>query len=372
MKTRAAVLTEAKEPFRVMELDVDDPRPGEVRIQVVAAGLCHSDLGVMEGESYARFPIVGGHEAAGVVESVGSGVTKVAPGDHVVCSFIPSCGVCRYCSTGHQNLCNAGATAMEGSMPDGTFRFHAGGVDYGGLCMLGAFSEYLVASELAVVKVDDWLPLDRAVLVGCGVPTGWGAAVNTGGVRAGDTTVVVGVGGVGVNAVQGAVAAGAKYVVCVDPVPFKQEVALKFGATHATSSAAEAAELVRELTWGEGADQAILTVGTMEAGVVADALAMVGKGGTVVLVGVADPQRLTVQVSGAELVYYEKSIRGSLFGSSNPQYDIVRLLRLYDAGRLELDALVTTRYRLDDINQGYRDLLDGKNVRGIIDFSLPF
>jgi len=372
VKTRAAVLTETNKPFQVVELDVDDPLAGEVRIKVAAAGLCHSDLGIMEGETPVRFPIVGGHEAAGVVESVGPGVTKVAPGDHVVCSFIPSCGTCRYCSTGHQNLCNSGANAMQGSMMDGSFRFHADGVDYGGLCMLGSFSEYLVASELSVVKVDDWLPLDRAVLVGCGVPTGWGAAVNTGQVRLGDTTVIFGIGGVGINAVQGAVAAGAAYVICVDPVPFKQEVALKFGATHATGSAAEAAELVRQLTWGEGANQAILTVGTMEADVVADAFAMIGKGGTVVLVGVADPERLTVQVSGAEMVYYEKSIRGSLFGSSNPQYDIVRLLRLYDAGKLELDALVTTRYRLDQVNEGYRDMLDGKNIRGIIDFSLPF
>jgi NDMA-dependent alcohol dehydrogenase len=371
MRTRAAVLHELNRPFEIEELELDDPRQGEVLIKVAAAGLCHSDLGVMQGESVARLPIVGGHEASGVVHSVGPGVTKVAAGDHVVCSFIPSCGICRYCSTGRQNLCNAGANAMQGSMTDGTFRFRGRGQDIGGLCMLGAFSEYLVASELAVVKVDPWLPLDRAVLVGCGVPTGWGAAVTTAGVRVGDTAVIFGIGGVGINAVQGAVSAGAAHVICVDPVPFKREAATAFGASHAVATASEAAELVDSLTWGQGADQAILTVGTMDEEVVAEAFALIGKGGTLVLVGVAEPSRLTIKLSGAELVYYEKSIRGSLFGSSNPQYDIVRLLRLYDAGKLKLDELVTSRYRLDQINDGYRDLVDGKNIRGIVDFSLP-
>jgi NDMA-dependent alcohol dehydrogenase len=370
MKTRAAVLTAPHTAFEIVELDLDLPGPGELMIRMVAAGLCHSDLHMMDGDLVVRYPMVGGHEAAGIVEEVGPGVTKVKPGDHVVCSFIPSCGICRYCSTGRQNLCDAGATILEGSMPDGTFRLHKDGTDYSAFCMLGAFSEYATVHEYSVVKVDDWLPLDGAVLVGCGVPTGWGAAVNAGNVRPGDTTVIYGIGGVGINSVQGALHAGAKYVVCVDPIEFKRETALRFGATHAFATAAEAQAKVTELTWGQGADQALVVIGTMDEETITSAFNVIGKGATVVVTGVANAANLTVHVSGQELVFMEKTIKGTLFGSSNPQYDIVRLLRLYEAGQLKLDELITTRYTLDDINQGYQDLRDGKNIRGIIDFSL--
>ena len=283
----------------------------------------------------ARYPIVGGHEGSGVIEEVGPGVTKVKPGDHVVCSFIPNCGTCRYCSTGRQNLCDMGATILEGCMPDGSFRFHSNGMDFGAMCMLGTFSERATISQHSVVKVDEWLPLETAVLVGCGVPSGWGSAVNAGNLRAGDTAVIYGVGGLGINAVQGAISAGCKYVVVVDPVALKRETALKFGATHAFADAASAATKVDELTWGQGADAALILVGTVDEEVVSAATAVIGKGGTVVITGLADPAKLTVHVSGADLTLHEKTIKGSLFGSSNPQYDIVRLLRLYDAGQLK-------------------------------------
>lgn len=368
MKTRAAVLTAPHTPFEIVELELDGPRAGEVLIKVSAAGLCHSDLHMMDGDLDVRYPMVGGHEAAGIVQEVGPGVTKVKPGDHIVCSFIPSCGTCRYCSTGKQNLCAAGATILEGSMPDGSFRLHKDGTDYGTFCMLGAFAEYATVSELSVVKVDDWLPLTSAVLVGCGVPTGWGSAVNAGNVRPGDTVVIYGIGGVGINAVQGAVHAGAKHVVCVDPVEFKRETATAFGATHVLEDAAKAHALVQDLTWGEGADQAICVVGTMTEKVISDAFAVVGKGGTVVVTGVSNAANLTVHVSGQEMVFLEKTIKGTLFGSSNPQYDIVRMLRLYDAGKLKLDELVTQRYQLDQINEAYQDLRDGKLIRGIIEY----
>jgi S-(hydroxymethyl)glutathione dehydrogenase/alcohol dehydrogenase len=370
MKTRAAVLRGVHQPFEIVELDLDEPKQGEVLIKMVAAGLCHSDLHMIDDDMTVRFPIVGGHEAAGIVEQVGPGVTKVAPGDHVVCSFIPSCGTCRYCSTGRQNLCDAGATTLEGSMPDGTFRFHGGGEDFGSLCMLGAFSERITVSQFSVVKVDEWLPLDKAVLVGCGVPTGWGTAVNTGGVRPGDTTVIYGIGGLGVNAIQGAVAAGAKNIVCVDPIAFKRDTAAKFGATHVFADPAEAAAKVNEITWGQGADQALILVGTMSEQVITDAFNIVGKGGTVVITGIANPDKLTVHLSGSDMVFFQKTVRGSLFGSSNPQYDIVRLLRMYNEGHLKLDELIPQRSSLEQINQGYQDLRDGKNIRGIIDFAL--
>ncbi|AOW94156.1 alcohol dehydrogenase [Rhodococcus sp. WMMA185] len=366
MKTKAAVLFEAHKPFEIIELDLDGPGPGEVLIKYAAAGLCHSDFHLIDGALVPRFPIVGGHEGSGIIEEVGLGVTKVKPGDHVVCSYIPNCGTCRYCSTGRQNLCDLGAMIPEGSMPDGSFRFHAGKEDFGGMCMLGTFSERATISQHSVVKVDDWLPLETAVLVGCGVPAGWGTAVYAGGVRVGDTVVIYGIGGLGINAVQGAVSSGAKYVVVVDPVAMKRETALKFGATHAFADAAEAAQKVHELTWGQGADQALILVGTVDEEVVQNATAIIGKGGTVVITGLADPTKLTVHVSGADLTENQKTIKGSLFGSANPQYDIVRLLRLYDAGQLELDELITTKYTLEQVNEGYQDLMDGKNIRGVI------
>lgn len=366
LTTKAAFLTDVGKPFEIGEFELDEPRTGEVLIKYVAAGLCHSDLHLTDGDLPPRFPIIGGHEGAGIIEAVGDGVTKVKPGDHVVCSFIPNCGTCRYCSTGRQNLCDMGATILEGSMPDGSFRFHAGGQDYGAMCMIGTFSERATISQHSVVKVDDWLPLEKAVLVGCGVPSGWGTSVYAGGVRAGDTVVVYGIGGLGVNAVQGAVMAGARHVVVVDPVDFKRETALKFGATHAFATAAEAAEKVKELTWGQGADEALILVGTVDEEVVQAATAVIGKGGTVVITGLADPTKLTVHVSGADLTLNQKTIKGSLFGSANPQYDIVRLLRMYDAGDLKLDELVTQTYTLEQVNEGYQDLRDGKNIRGVI------
>ncbi|APE11320.1 NDMA-dependent alcohol dehydrogenase [Rhodococcus ruber] len=366
MKTKAAVLLEAGKPFEIMELDLDGPGPGEVLIKYTAAGLCHSDLHLTDGDLPPRYPIVGGHEGSGIIEEVGAGVTKVKPGDHVVCSFIPNCGTCRYCSTGRQNLCDMGATILEGSMPDGTFRFHSNGKDFGAMCMLGTFAERATISQHSVVKVDDWLPLETAVLVGCGVPSGWGTAVNSGNLRVGDTAVVYGVGGLGINAIQGAVAAGCKYVVAVDPVALKRDTALKMGATHAFPDAESAAAKVSELTWGQGADAALILVGTVDEAVVSAATAVIGKGGTVVITGVANPEKLTVHVSGCDLTLNQKTIKGSLFGSMNPQYDIVKLLRLYDAGQLKLDELVTTRYSLEQINEGYQDLRDGKNMRGVV------
>lgn len=364
--TKAAVLTGPGKPFEIIELDLAEPREGEVLIKYTAAGLCHSDLHLTDGDLPPRYPIVGGHEGSGVIEAVGPGVTKVKPGDHVVCSFIPNCGTCRYCSTGRQNLCDMGATILEGSMPDGTFRFSAGGDDFGAMCMLGTFAERSTISQHSVVKVDDWLPLETAVLVGCGVPSGWGTAVNAGNLRAGDTAVIYGIGGLGINAVQGAVSAGCKYVVVVDPVALKRETALKMGASHAFATADEAAEKVNELTWGQGADAALILVGTVDTEVVSAATAVIGKGGTVVITGLADPTKLTVQLSGTDLTLNQKTVKGTLFGSMNPQYDIIRLLRLYDAGQLKLDELVTQTYTLDQVNDGYQDLRDGKNIRGVI------
>lgn len=364
MKTRAAVVLEPPKPFEIIELDLDGPKAGEVLIRVEAAGLCHSDLHMQTGDLAPRYPCVGGHEGAGVIEEVGPGVTRLKPGDHVVCSFIPSCGHCRYCATGRQNLCVLGASTTVGCLPDGTFRFHAGGSDFGGMCMLGTFSQYATVSEHSVVTVDAGIPLDVAVLVGCGVPTGWGSAVYAGDVRPGDTVVIYGIGGIGINAVQGARHAGAQHVVVVDPVAAKRDTALELGATAAFGDADEARAAIAELTGGQLADVAIVTVAA--SAVISAAFAATGKGATMVLVGMGDVSKATIQLSGTLLTLQQKTIKGSLFGSVNPSYDIPRMLDLYQAGQLRLDELVTGRYRLDQINEGYRDLQDGKNIRGVI------
>ncbi|MGH8929733.1 MAG: NDMA-dependent alcohol dehydrogenase [Egibacteraceae bacterium] len=366
MKTRAAVLRDVGKDWEIIELDLDPPKAGEVLIRYVAAGLCHSDEHLRHGDIVPRFPIVGGHEGAGIIEEVGPGVSRVKPGDHVVCSFIPSCGKCRWCCTGQQNLCDLGATILIGNLPDGTYRFHAGGEDFGGMCMIGTFSQYSVISEHSCIPVDPDLDLATVVLVGCGVPTGWGSAVYAAETKPGDTIAIYGIGGIGVNAVQGARHAGAKNIVAIDPLPNKREAAEQFGATHSLASAEEAQELITELTRGVGADKAIVTVDIVDEDVVNAAFNAIRKGGRVVVTGLADPAKATIHVSGAILTLFQKEIRGTLFGHSNPQYDIGNLIDLYRAGDVMLDELVTKRYTLDEVNQGYRDLLDGKNIRGVL------
>jgi NDMA-dependent alcohol dehydrogenase len=313
-----------------------------------------------------RYPIIGGHEGAGVIEEVGPNVTRVKKGDHVVCSFIPSCGRCRFCSTGQQNLCDMGATILEGKMPDGTFRYHLGDEELGGLCMLGSFSQWGVVSEFSVVPIEPDLPLETAVLVGCGVPTGWGSAVYAAGVRPGETVVIYGIGGIGINAVQGARHAGAKNVIAVDPIAFKREKAEELGATHSAASADQAQELVTNLTWGVGADNAIVTVGVVKEDVVESAFNVIRKGGTVTVTGLGNLTEKTIHLNGAMLTLFQKRVQGTLFGSANPIYDIKKMLDLYRTGDIKLDELITKQYRLEDINAGYQDLLDGNNIRGVI------
>jgi len=366
MKTKAAVMRGAGKDWEVTELDLDPPKAGEVLMRFVAAGLCHSDEHIRTGDLTPRYPIVGGHEGAGIVEQVGEGVTRLKPGDHVICSFLPVCGHCRFCATGKTNLCDIGAYTMVGCMPDETFRFHAGSEDVGGMCMLGTFSQYATVSEFSCVKVDDDVPLETAVLIGCGVPTGWGTAIHAGGIEPGDTTVVYGVGGIGINAVQGAKFAGAANVVVVDPLEYKRTSAKQLGATHAFADAGEAHAAIFDMTRGVGADQALVTVGVVDEDVVSSAFSAIRKGGVVIVTGLADPEKKTVHVSGGEMTLFEKRIHGSLFGSGDPFHDIPRLVSLYKQGALKLDEIITRRYSLDEINQGYQDLLDGKNMRGVI------
>ena len=365
MKTKAAVVYEPGKRIEIEELDLDGPKDGEVLIRYTHAGLCHSDIHIAHGDLPARLPMVLGHEGAGIIEEVGAGVTRAKPGDHVVLSFIPNCGVCRYCATGRQSICDMGATILEGYLPGERFPNTGPRGQYGAMCMIGTFSQYGVISQTSAVKVDDDLPLEKAVLVGCGVPTGWGSAVNTANVAPGDTVAIYGIGGIGINAVQGARYAGAKNVIAIDPLDNKREKALELGATHAFSDYDEAQATITQLTRGQGADSAILTVDVMTAAVVEAGFNAVGKGGVVVLTGLGRMEP-NIQLPGNILTLYRKSVKGSLFGDCNPTYDIPKLLGLYRDGQLKLDELITRTYTLDQVNEGYDDLLAGKNVRGVI------
>ena len=366
MKIKAAVLWKAGEPWSVEEVDLDPPKAGEVLVRLEYAGLCHSDDHLVTGDMPALLPIVGGHEGAGVVEAVGPEVTTVAPGDHVVPMFLPACGRCRWCAAGRSNLCDAGAELLMGTGADGTFRVHARGQDLCTMCFLGTFSPYAVMSERSLVKIPQHFPLEVAALVSCGVTTGYGSAVHTAGVQPGETVVVVGVGGVGANAVQGARIAGAEMIVAVDPVAFKRDKAKLWGATHTAASVEEATELVREITWGVMADAAIYTVGVAKGTDIAALLGLVSKGGRAVVTAVGPMSDTAVTMSLADLTLSQKELRGSLFGGASGRADIPMLLRLYGSGQLHLDELVTSRYRLDEINSGYRDMHDGRNIRGVI------
>jgi S-(hydroxymethyl)glutathione dehydrogenase/alcohol dehydrogenase len=366
MKTKAAVLWGLNEKWQIEDVELDPPKDSEVLVKLTASGLCHSDEHLVTGDIPMPFPVVGGHEGAGTVVGTGAMVTHVSEGDSVVLSFLPSCGRCSYCSRGMQNLCDLGAFLINGPQLDGTYRFHGRGQGLGQMCLLGTFSEYTVVPAASVVKVDDGTALDKAALVGCGVTTGYGSAVRTAEVRAGETVIVMGIGGIGINAVQGARIAGARNIVAIDPVAFKREKALEFGATHTASTIGEAALIVNELTRGQMADSFIVTTDVAESDYIGPALDTVAKRGKVIVTAVAHPASMEISGNLFMLTMMEKQIRGSLYGSSNAQHDIPRILDLYNKGQLKLDELITREYALEDVNQGYEDMRNGINIRGLI------
>jgi S-(hydroxymethyl)glutathione dehydrogenase/alcohol dehydrogenase len=369
MKSRAAVLFDVPGKWEVVEVDVDEPRDHEVLVRYVSAGLCHSDDHLTTGDvPFGHYPVCGGHEGAGVIEAVGPGVRGLHVGDHIVPAWIPGCGHCKWCAAGMQNLCDDGMHMMTGAQLDGTFRMHYRDTDVGQTSMVSAFAEYSVIPEAAAVKIDQSIPLQTAALVGCGVATGWGSAVNAAGVRPGDVVIVMGVGGIGINAVQGAKHAGAGRVIAVDPVEFKRDKAIQFGATDACDGIEDATALARSVTNGQGADSAVVTVGVVKPEDVGGAFSSIRKGGTVVVAGVANFKDAVIPANLFELVMFQKRIQGALFGMMSPASSTPFLLGLYQAGQLKLDELVTRRYSLEDINQGYDDLHAGVNIRGVIDF----
>ena len=369
MRIKAALLYEQPGKWQVDEVELDQPRDREILVRMAYAGLCHSDDHCATGDVGVPLPFNGGHEGSGIVEAVGPGVTSLEVGDHIVASFVPACGTCRWCATGVGNLCDRGADILLGTMADGTFRMSVGGKGVAQAGGLGTFAEYSVFQEASSIKIDKDIPLDAAALVSCGVPTGWGSAVNAAAVEPGDVVVVMGIGGVGANAVQGAKHAGASRIIAVDLLPQRQEAAEMCGATDFTTDIDEATALARSLTDGQGADSAIVTVSIVAGEPIAQAFNAIRKAGTVVVTSQGPLAAEGIPVNLFELSMYQKRIQGALFGMDTPRRQIPRLLQLYKDGRLKLDELITRRYSLEEINQGYEDMLAGRNIRGVLDFT---
>jgi NDMA-dependent alcohol dehydrogenase len=372
MKTTAAVLLKAPGDWEVVEVDLAPPQQDELLVQMGAAGLCHSDDHITTGDlpvPPGALPMAGGHEGAGTVVEVGPHTDGWAPGDKVVLSFLPMCGRCRWCASGMQNLCDNGRDVLAGTRPDGGKRMLLDGQPVGQAAGVSTFSQLSTVSVRSAVKIPADIPLHAAALTSCGVGTGWGAAVNSAGVAPGHVVIVEGVGGIGMNAVQGAAHAGATVIIAVDPQPFKRAASATFGATHAVATMDEAAEIARGYTNGQGADSAIVCVGVTTPEQVAAGVRAIRKAGTCVLVGMGRMADDTgIPISVREVVLYQKRIQGSLFGASSPARGIPAMLDLYRQGRLKLDELITTRYSQAEISQGYRDMRDGRNIRGIITF----
>ncbi len=369
MKTRGAIVTRVPGDYEVVEMELEAPRSGEITVRLAASGLCLSDEHLTSGDLPAgMLPMCGGHEGAGIVVEVGPNTPGWNVGDHAVLSCLPGCGRCRYCATGHQNLCEITENFMMGSrFEDATsFRLSYQGRPVGQWCGIGTFSEYTTVSVLSAVRIPREIPLEKACLIGCGVNTGWGASVNSAQVVPGQTVIVMGCGGVGNFAVQGAAHAGALHVIAVDPVQAKREQALRVGATHGCPGIEEAGELARHLTKGHGADAAIITVGTLKPEHLKQALDAVGKNGTVVCTALGRATDVDFKLSIFDLTLKQKRIQGSMFGAVSPSRDILKMVEMYEGGRLKLDEAISATYSLDQVNEGYRDLKQGKNIRGVI------
>jgi alcohol dehydrogenase len=374
MKIRAAVLSQmgtptpyAKtRPLAIEELDLAPPGHGEVLVKIAAAGLCHSDLSVINGDRPRPMPMVLGHEAAGIVEELGEGVTDLERGDHVVLVFVPSCGHCPPCSEGRPALCEPGAAANgAGTLLSGARRLSRNGTPINHLLGCSSFAEYATVSRRSLVKVDPELPLAEAALFGCAILTGVGAVVNTAQVRAGATTAVIGLGGVGLASVLGAHASGARTIVAVDLSDAKLELAKSLGATHTVNATApDAVERIRELTKG-GVEYAFELAGSVRA--FETAYKITRRGGMTVTAGLPPPTA-TMPLSPLNLVAEERTVKGSYIGTCVPSRDIPRFVDLYRQDRLRVKRLMTGTLKLDEINEGFDLLHEGKAVRQVILF----
>lgn len=358
-----AVVAHELNRLAVEEVTLDRPKAHEVRIKMAAAGVCHSDLSVLNGTIPHPFPAVLGHEGAGVVEEVGEGVTHTKPGDHVVMSFVPNCGRCFHCVRNEGFLCRA--LPRGGKMSDGTSRLKLGDTALAAFCSLGNMAESVVCPAISVVPVDKEIPLKVAALIGCGVTTGVGAAINTARVAPGSTVAVFGCGGVGIATIQGARVAGAARIFAVDVADDKLELAKRFGATDVVR-ADEAQKSILDQTKGIGVDYAFEAIG--KAAVVETAIAVTRRGGTAVAVGVGKMTE-TIKLNALGFPLSGKTLCGCMFGSANPQHDFPKLLDLYRSGKLDLEGMVTRTYTIDEAPKAFEDLEKGANARGVIVFA---
>ncbi|MGH7375550.1 MAG: Zn-dependent alcohol dehydrogenase [Candidatus Rokuibacteriota bacterium] len=363
---KAAVLYKANTPLEVVDLIQEGPRGGEARVKVKAAGICHSDWHIMNGDWTPPLPMVLGHEAAGFVEEVGAGVSNVKPGDHVIFSFRPHCGRCLYCSIGRSILCD-GHTSPRWGMLDGTYRLKRDGQDIHQMARIGTFSEKVVCPAEMLVPIRKEMPWPQAALMGCCVPTGVGAVTRCAEVEAGASVLVVGCGGVGLNVVQGARLAGASIILAADLLDSKLQYAKEFGATHTINAKAEnVVDRARELTKGRGVDYAFDAIGgeatTLQ---IVDAIR---PGGLAVIVGMA-ALNVRAPITPYNMALQEKAIKGTMYGSVRPDIDFPKLVDLYLDGRLKIDELVSRTYTLDQINEGFTALRSGQVARGVVVFN---
>jgi len=363
---KAAVLSAVDTPLEVRDdIEIASPKAGELRVRVVASGVCHSDLSVQNGTIPLPLPMILGHEGAGIVEEVGEGVETLAVGDHVVLSFVPSCGECYTCLHGQPYLCETSRGQAAGGQLDGTTRLTSGGAPLHQMACLGTYGPQAIVPAISAVKIPDDVPLDIAALIGCGVLTGVGAALNTAQIEPGDTVAVIGCGGVGLNVIQGARIAGASKIIAVDMLPSKLEMATEFGATHTVNAGdGDPVEAVKAVTDGRGADVSFEVIGlgpTME-----QAIDMVRPGGQVILVGVP---RLDVMLNlnaAFTFLYLAKTIKGCWYGSSDVKSDVPKLLDLWHSGQLKLKELISKEITVDQVNQAFADMQAGTVARSVI------
>lgn len=372
MRTRAAVLYEmrkprpyaASAPLVIEDLELEGPQSGEVLVEVVGAGLCHSDLSTINGSRPRPMPMVLGHEASGIVREVGPNVSGLKPDDHVVFSFVPMCGHCLNCATGRPALCEAGMLSNQaGTLLTGATRFRKNGTPLLHHLGVAGFSQYTVAAQESLVKIDAAAPLEKAALFGCAILTGIGAVTNTAKVSPGQPVAVFGLGGVGLSTVMGAKLAGAFPIIAVDTIAAKLELAKTVGASHVINARdQDVVAMIRDLTGG-GVEYAFEVVGS--AAVLATAYDAVRRGGMAISVGLPDPaERLSIQA--VSLAAQEKGVRGSYMGSAVPRRDVPRLLELYRSGALPIDRLISPSIRLDEINAGFDGLADGSAIRQLV------
>jgi S-(hydroxymethyl)glutathione dehydrogenase/alcohol dehydrogenase len=366
---RAAVLTGIGQPLEIRDdVEVESPRAGEVKVRMAASGVCHSDLSMQNGTMMAMTPIVLGHEGAGVVEEIGEGVTSVKPGDKVVISWVPQCGECFFCTRDQGYLCErSGAALASGGLLDGSTRFTSKGAPLYQMAASGTFSEVSIVPEVGTVKIDGDIDMRVAALIGCGVLTGTGAAMNTANIRKGDTVAVVGCGGVGLNVIQGARIKGAGRIIAIDMNETKLQMAKEFGATETiNASQADPVGQVMAATEQRGADVAFEVIGLQQT--IDQTIMMTRRGGQAILVGVPKMDAMVQIPAFLGLVLQEKTIKGCWYGSSNVQKDVPKLIDLYKKGELKLDELISRTISVDEVNDAFEAMKTGEVARSVIQY----